>query len=47
MTCAELRAREDALERSGFAKLILDPREVTFIDSSGVKLRLPDASRFT
>jgi anti-anti-sigma factor len=43
-TCPLLRSRIAELEKDGFARLILDLREVTFIDSSGVRLILEQIS---
>lgn len=39
-TCPVLRSRMSELAKEGFASLVLDLRQVTFLDSSGVRLIL-------
>ena len=39
-TCPLLRSRMTELQNDGFSHLVLDLREVTFLDSSGLKLIL-------
>ncbi len=44
-TVSLLRARLDELAAPGFAQLVLDLRQVTFLDSSGLSLILDETAR--